>query len=187
MMTTVFREVRASPREWWYHRDLRKWGNHEEARKREHQSARSTVRCLRLAIQNGGFVKMGRGGWSLHYGDDDRGKLKYSNCVLSGYGCDTSHTVRAAMLLGILAIDTRDIPDDQIHETVSLPMAKPGIEERERFGGSSEWLDSVPPPVAARKYAALGATVYNADPPAMMPPTRYRPGTAFLEREARNG
>jgi len=160
----VYKEVRASSREWWYHVQLRKQGDLEGAREREHQSTRDMIRHLRLAIQNGGFVKLGRGGWSLHYGDEVKSeKLTYSNCTVSGHGCDTSHTVKAAKLLGILTVDTRTIPDDIIHKCVSLPMGKPGLKERQKLDpdSSSEWLDYVPPELMARKYRALGATVYN--------------------------
>lgn len=144
--------LKQGARSWWYHVELRKNGNHSEARRREHQSVRSSISSLRETISNGGYLSLGRGGYTLHCS---------AHSTVSGYGCDTSATVRAAKHLGIPCIDTRTIPDSRIYDTISLPMVALSPDEADpRPWGS---LSRAPLPVVAYLYRALGATVTGID------------------------
>lgn len=65
----IFRAIRSDARQWWYHSQLRRQGQVDEARKREHQSIASTVSHLRNAMANGGFVTISaRGGCVITVG-----------------------------------------------------------------------------------------------------------------------
>lgn len=134
---------------WWYHRQLREYGNIAEARRGEHRSLRDTVRTLRDGLRNGGFITIGRGGWSFHYAE---------GCTLSGYGGDEDdETIQAAIALGIPVCDSRTVPDERICETVGFPM--PGLS---RSGDNfPRMFQTVPYAEYFAMAEAIGARVLN--------------------------
>lgn len=135
-------------RSWWYNRQLRERGQIAEARKRERASIRDKARDLKQARANGGFVTVGRGGWTLHI---DRSH------TLKGYGDLSDVIPQCALLLGLPVVDSTTIPDEKIHLTLALPFAQVGASPRAEYGS----FDPAPIEVVARMYAELGATVYN--------------------------
>ncbi len=177
----AFRAIRQSARDWWYHRELRAQGQHEEATKREHRSCRDSVKTLRTALKSGGFLSIGRGGVTLYVD---------ANTRVEGY-CADSGDALAARLMGIPWVDTTTVPDEDAFGLVNLPMAKPGLEKREGFcgldgigaamaqgfglagvlaakqtvdpPGADKYgpMDYCPPAVYARMAAKMGATVGN--------------------------
>ncbi len=141
--------LRDNSKNWWYHRDLRKAGCIAEAMKREHCSVRSDVSALRKAKENGGYLHIGRGGWTLHYAD---------GCSLSHYGGLEQPMARVCMMLGVPIINTLTIPDEAIIKAINLPMV--GLTGR-YAAAPYGMFDSAPLRVVAEMYRELGAEVYG--------------------------
>ncbi|WP_341236026.1 hypothetical protein [uncultured Sulfitobacter sp.] len=69
MQTEVLRELRAEARSWWRHRELRKSGKLEEARRLERITIRRDIGYLRKALSNpNAYVSCSGGGTILHLG-----------------------------------------------------------------------------------------------------------------------
>lgn len=69
MQTEILRVLRAEARSWWRHRELRRSGDLDEARRLERQSIRRDVAYLRAALNNANaYVSCGGGGAILHLG-----------------------------------------------------------------------------------------------------------------------
>ena len=69
MQTEVLRVLRAEARSWWQHRELRRTGDFDEARRLERQTIRRDLGYLRAAINNPtAYVSCGEGGTILHLG-----------------------------------------------------------------------------------------------------------------------
>tara|TARA_R110002074_G_scaffold188926_1_gene354673 strand:- start:36 stop:506 length:471 start_codon:yes stop_codon:yes gene_type:complete len=69
MQTEVLRVLRAEARSWWRHRELRRTGDHDEARQLERQTVSRDVGYLRAALENpNAYVSCGGGGTILHLG-----------------------------------------------------------------------------------------------------------------------
>ena len=155
MRTQLYGILNGDAKAWWYHAKLRRDGNVIEARRRERQSILDKVASLREALDNGGFLSIGRGGWSLNMSRHHR---------LIGYDTSVSFPIaRACLLLGIPILDSTTIPDERILETIRMPMAVPEREADAEPGGGYHGLSYAPFPVVARMYAGLGATVYNLE------------------------
>ena len=153
MRTQLYGILNADAKNWWYHAKLREDGDVEEARKRERQSILSKASSLREVVSNGGFLTIGRGGWSLNMSRHHR---------LSGYDGGIDFPIaQACVLLGIPILDSTTIPDERILETLRLPMPVPEGEEDAEPEGGYHSFSLAPFSVVARMYAALGATVYN--------------------------
>lgn len=135
---------------WWWHKQLRQQGKIEEARRAEHKSLQDKVSILRQCLANGGWVSIGRGGWTCHY---------KPNAKYQGYGnFDNVSFLRAALLLGIPIIDSTVVPDNKIIETICFPMAAfpEQCDEPPYHSMSYAPLDYV-----VECYRALGAAIYN--------------------------
>jgi hypothetical protein len=138
----------ASARAWWYHRQLREQGRADEARSRERASTRERVSSLKQARANGGFVTIGRGGWTLHIAPNHK---------LQGIGDLSDPIPQCALRLGLPILDSTTIPDDKIHLTVALPFAQVGAVPRAEYDS----FDPASIEVVAWMYVDLGATVRN--------------------------
>ena len=69
MQTEVLRILRAEARSWWRHRELRRTGDLDEARRLERKTISRDIGCLRAAINNpNAYVSCGGGGTILHLG-----------------------------------------------------------------------------------------------------------------------
>jgi len=69
MQTEVLRVLRAEAHSWWRHRDLRRSGNIDEARRLERITIHRDLGYLRAAINNpNAYVSCGGGGTILHLG-----------------------------------------------------------------------------------------------------------------------
>ena len=69
MQTEVLRVLRAEARSWWRHRELRKTGGLDEARRLERKTILRDLGYLRAAINNpNAYVSCGGGGTILHLG-----------------------------------------------------------------------------------------------------------------------
>ncbi len=69
MQTEVLRVLRADAQSWWRHRELRRSGYLDEARRLERQTIRRDIGYLRAAIDNpNAYVSCGGGGTILHLG-----------------------------------------------------------------------------------------------------------------------
>lgn len=102
----------------------------------------------------GGHLKIGRGGFSLHYLNAYGGQSS-----LSGYDCDTVKL--QAIDAGLPVIDSRCVDFDKVTRlAISGPMiCVGGAPEPEPWGAFSY----APLIEVARAYAAAGAEVYNLD------------------------
>ncbi len=148
MPTTIYGILDQAARAWWYHRQLRAQGRADEARRRERESIHARVSSLNQARANGGFVTMGRGGWTLHI---------ERNHKLQGYGDLSDPVPQCAWLLGLPVLDSTTIPDEKIHLTIPLPFPQVGAIPRAEYGS----FDAAPIEVVAWMYVDLGATVRN--------------------------
>ena len=69
MQTKVLRVLRAEARSWWRHRELRKTGDLDAARRLERQTISRDIGYLRAALKNpNAYVSCGEGGTILHLG-----------------------------------------------------------------------------------------------------------------------
>jgi hypothetical protein len=69
MQTEVLRLLRAEARSWWRHRELRRSGDLDEARRLERRTIRRDVAYLRAALKKpNAYVSCGGGGTILHLG-----------------------------------------------------------------------------------------------------------------------
>ena len=69
MQTEVLRLLRAEARSWWRHRELRRTGSLDDARRLERQTICRDIRYLRAALNNpNAYVSCGEGGTILHLG-----------------------------------------------------------------------------------------------------------------------
>ena len=135
-------------RSWWYHKELRAKGNTQEARMKERQSIKSSLKALRETQTNNGWLSIGRGGWTLNISPGHR---------MEHYGGLNEPIPLACLLLGIPIIDSTTIPDDQIIKTVNFPMAHHTAQHKDSYGP----FDYAPLIDVAPMYAALGATLYH--------------------------
>jgi hypothetical protein len=97
----------SNARGWWYHRQLRADGNNCEARRRERESIRSSVRTLRSALKWDSVVVVGYGGTRVQYRSRCLGQdsALSESCLSSISGGMDSYMVRAALLLGLPVLD----------------------------------------------------------------------------------
>jgi len=147
---TIYPILNQSAKNWRHIRQLREQGRVKEARRMERSRILAHVGALRQAVQNGGFLTNGRGGWTLH--TDSYSTL--SHC----YPGMEQATPRCAVLLGIPCIDSTTIPDNKLAETINLPLAGAG-----GYSDPEPWgpLSVAPLEHVAGLYQALGATLYN--------------------------
>ena len=69
MQTEVLRLLRADAQSWWRHRELRRTGGLDEARRQERQTSRRDLGYLRATLNNpNAYVSCGGGGTILHLG-----------------------------------------------------------------------------------------------------------------------
>ena len=143
----VYRVLDTDARRWWYHRRLRDDGSTAEARRRERASIREQVRRLRTTLANGGYLHVGRGGWSLHVSDASR---------LEGHGGIGDAIPQACLLVGIPVLDTTTVPDENLLPLLRLPMI--GIQRCD----PEPWSSTSFAPFArvVPRYVALGATLH---------------------------
>ncbi len=102
----------------------------------------------------GGHLKLGRGGFSLHYLNEYGGQSS-----LSGYDCDA--VKQQAITAGLAVIDSRCVDFDKVARlAISGPMiCVGGTPDPEPWGAFSY----APLIEVARAYAAAGGEVYNLD------------------------
>ena len=142
-----------STRSWWYHRELRGRGEHQEARRRERADIRGNIRVLRECLENHGFATNGRGGWTIRYREHSTLSRRYP-------GVDQP-MMRACVLVGIPVLDSTTIPDDLIWETTKYPMA--GIHPDPEPPGGYGFMHHAPVSHVFKLYESLGATIHNWD------------------------
>ncbi len=143
-MATLYGLLDGAARNWWYHAELRRNGKADEARKLERKSIRDHARMWREARDNGGFLHLGRGGFTLHYSENAR---------LQGYDCD--HEKACAVIVGVTVIDTRAMPLNAAARTLRFPMATMGKPDPEPWHSMSY----APVAAVAAMYQAAGAAV----------------------------
>lgn len=146
----LYRILDEDARRWWYHKELRRQGAVAEARRRERASIRHSLDTLREALAGGGYLAIGRGGWTLHVSDNRR---------VEHYGGITAPTPRACLLLGIPVLDSTTVPDDRLADLIRLPMV--GIQRTSARPWGS--LSFAPFGYVAARQVALGATLYVPD------------------------
>jgi len=107
------------------------------------------IRHMREADANGGFVTLGRGGWTVHI---------TKHHTWSGYGCDSA-IVKAFIAAGMLVIDTRSVALKPLAELIVRgPMLVPDAEaDPKPWTALSNAAVSEMVPI----YIAAGATVHN--------------------------
>jgi hypothetical protein len=146
---SIFRLLRFKAKSWWYFKDLRSRGQDQEAREKEHRSLRSNIKSLREAIKNGGYLSIGRGGWTLHIDDGH---------TLHHYGGIEQPFPLACKLLNIPIIDSTSIPDDLISQVISFPCI---AIRRDDEGRPLDPFSYARLKDIAGRYKKLGATIYN--------------------------
>lgn len=102
----------------------------------------------------GGHLKIGRGGFSLHYLNEYGGQSS-----LSGYDSDT--VKQQAIAAGLPVIDSRCVDFDNVAKlAISGPMICVGGKPDPKPWGAFSYAPLIE---VARTYAAAGAEVYNLD------------------------
>jgi len=150
---SVYKILDNAARAWWYHRQLRERGEHEEARALERKSILGHVQTLRQCLENKGFATVGRGGWTIHY--NKWGTL--SHCYP---GVDRP-MIRCCLRLGIPVCDSTMLPGNLIGKVVGVPMASIDPDPEPVTGYHS--FSYAPVEYVFRLYEELGATVYNLE------------------------
>lgn len=142
---SLYADLNADAKAWWYHKDLRKAGNHKEARKRERNSILSSVQHLRSVK----LMVIGRGGWTLHLGPHD---------TVSGYGNGFPY-VDYCKCKGIPVINSLSVPEDKIYSVAfRAPLFAIGrAPDPEPWNG----LSYAPISYVAKLYKDAGAEVWN--------------------------
>ena len=87
--------------------------NSPEYLKIKHSNMRGYVQTLRNALNNGGFAKSGRGGWSIH--DKKGSTLSGYHWLKTGDKVQDTPLLVACLWLGIPLISTHSIPDEKIY------------------------------------------------------------------------
>ena len=154
-MKTLYALLNKDAKSWWYHAQLRDRGQVEEARRRERESIRSTINSLRKCLAApGGYMSVGRGGWTLHYG---RGSS------VQGYGRMDALDVQAAKLVGVPIINSLTIDDNTIYDVISLPMVAVDGNPDDPWDGDKPYgsMSYAPLEYVAAKYRELGAELHN--------------------------
>ena len=141
MHTIILRALRATALAWWRHRDLRRSGNIDEARRLERKTIRRDLGYLRAAIHNpNAYVSFGGGGTILHLG---------LTIVSTGAPLDRFPLANLAVRLGTPLIDLRPVED--IIALANLPrVTMDGKIDSEPWEPSSKvslitYLDAVEP------------------------------------------
>jgi hypothetical protein len=147
---SVYAELDKDVRRWHHYQRLREIGKEAEARLLERTDILLTVGTLRECIENGGFLRIGVGGWELHVS---------ATRTLSGYD-NSSAIPRVAECLGIPVLDIRAIPPESVTSLLRLPMI--GFEEQI---GDAPWesSDFAPLEYVAWRCLELGAVTHNIE------------------------
>lgn len=147
---STLRILRDEARRWWYHRKLRENGEHAEARRREHESIRHSIRTLREAKECGGYLKLGHGSGTF---------VCAPNASITGFGPNAAY-FPLAVRMGILVIDLRTADFHKLSEvTVRGPMAVlPGQPHDTPPYGSMAYA---PLEYVVGLYRHIGAQIYN--------------------------
>lgn len=144
-MQTLYALLNDEAKRWWYYRQLREQGNVAEARRKERESIRSTIKTIREAQKYpAAYMSWGAYGMTFHYSRNSR---------LSGG--DPKFYAEICRRFGIPVIDTRSIPVERITETISIPMISDIPDDPPYHGFSYAPLDYV-----IEKYRELGATIH---------------------------
>lgn len=63
----LYHDLNAHAKSWWHHKELRKRGQHKEAREKERKSIRNDIKTIREALATpDAYVTVGGGGTVLH-------------------------------------------------------------------------------------------------------------------------
>lgn len=143
--------LREDSKAWWYHQRLRQSGNRAsllDAMERERRSVRSAVRNFRDCLNAGGYLSIGRGGWTLHV--DGR-------TTVAHYGGMETYMAQCCLRLGIPIIDSTVISDKDIYDVIKFPMVGIHAVDLEPYNSMS----FAPLATVAKLYRDKGAKVYN--------------------------
>ncbi len=111
-MTSAYTLINTDTKKWWYHQQLREQGAHEEARKRERENIKSTIRTFREAQKYSvAHMFVGKGGMSFHYSPNSR---------ISGG--NIPFYIAMCHKFDIPVIDTRHLSIEKSLETIKIPM-----------------------------------------------------------------
>ena len=153
-MATIYSLLNADAKAWWYHKQLRDHGQHDEARAKERESIKRHAASLR----NARYVSVGRGGHTVHERPVVT-KHGSSTCRVQGYESSNGPTVQAAIRLGVPVIDTTTVSDRACYDLIALPM--PAESDEKADSGELHGMSYCTLAYYAGLAAALGATVHN--------------------------
>jgi len=130
--------------------------NDPEYLKIKHFNMRTYVRVLRNCLNNKGWAKSGRGGWSIH--DTKGSSMSGYHWQKTGNKVQDTPLLQAVLRLGIPLISTHSIPDEKIYEVVNFPMIGFECDDPPYHAFSYAPLEYV-----AKLYQDLGAIIYNLE------------------------
>jgi hypothetical protein len=113
MNTSILKPLRDEAQNWWYHAQLRQFGEVTEAVKLEHRTLRSNLETIRYAIRTPDcYVSCGFGGTTVHM----------KNKTHSSYGPWDEWALTRVLVehCGVTLIDIRKMPN--VIKSVGLPM-----------------------------------------------------------------
>ena len=150
---SIYKILDDSARSWWYHRQLREQGKHQEARRCERRAILDKVRVLRECLENSGYAMNSRHGWRIHY-------KEWANLSHCYPGLDQP-MMRCCLKLGIPVCDTTTVPESNVIDIIRLPMASPNPDPEPESGYGS--MSFAPVSYVFGLYQKLGATIYNLE------------------------
>jgi|CXWL01.1.fsa_nt_gi hypothetical protein len=125
----VYKLLNQEAKNWWYHSDLRKQGQHDKARELERKSMKGTIETLRNVVKYGGYLSLGRKAWSIEVNRHPTSWSKadspsYCTTSVQGYyGLNRSTHYEAIFhALKLPIIDSRNIDDKQVWDLIAMPL-----------------------------------------------------------------
>ena len=120
----VYKVLNQKAKNWWYYKELRKRGQHEEARKKERETILKEINDLRQAKKNG-YFKKGLYGSSLYF---KRGNT-FATC--EKHQCEKYE--KLIIDLKIPFIDTSKLSLSERTLVCNLPIVKLELKENEKY------------------------------------------------------
>lgn len=152
----VYSALNAKAKAWWHHQDLRRAGKAKEARERERESIRNSLRTLRQAV----LFTVGEGGFTVHCAAQ-RTPNGVTTSRLSGY-CDGSEYSAPLRCVRpeVPQVNTRDMEFAAKIPLSRAPLPATDREDPPKDDGTYGGWSYTPIPVYLAIYEGMGATVH---------------------------
>jgi len=157
-MTTTYSLLNQEAKRWWHHANLRKQGRLSEARQKEREHIRNSIKNLKECY----WFSVGRGGFTLH-GRFIPSANGGSQGNLQGYGKGSVYSEAIAIAKpSVPRVNTLTVPEDMMVKMIKIPMAQ---DRESRFdqpnkNGEYNSMNYCHLGIVLACYEALGAEVH---------------------------